>query len=71
MDGESRAKVSQNANSLVFSSISDGMPLSENVALASGFHAFTINCGGVDDVINDSNGRIYPIMEYNALSDVI
>jgi glycosyltransferase involved in cell wall biosynthesis len=71
MDGESIAKVSQNADRLVFSSISDGMPVSVNVALASGVPLFTINCGGFDDVINDSNGRIYPIMDYKGLSDVI
>lgn len=71
LDRESVAKILQNSDLFVFSSISEGMPVSVLEALASGCPVFSSNCGGVDDVINDTNGRIYPIMDYYALSDLI
>lgn len=60
-----------NSDLFVFSSISEGMPVSVLEALACGLPVFTSNCGGVDEVINDTNGKIYPIIDYEKLSSLI
>lgn len=59
------------ANLFLFSSISEGMPVSVLEALASGLPVFTSNCGGVDEVIDKNNGEIYQIGDYKRLSELI
>jgi glycosyltransferase involved in cell wall biosynthesis len=57
------AKKLNNSDLFVFSSISEGMPVSVLEALACGIPVFTSNCGGVDEVIHFDNGRIYPVTD--------
>ena len=50
-----------NSDLFLFSSISEGMPVSVLEALACGTPVFSSNCGGIDEVINENNGKIYPV----------
>lgn len=58
-----------NANMFLFSSISEGMPVSMIEALACGLPVLTTNCGGADDLINMNNGRIFPVKDYNSMAN--
>lgn len=55
----------------VMSSISEGMPVSVLEALACGVPVVTTNCGGVDEVIDHSNGIIVPVSDPVRLADAI
>lgn len=61
----------QNADLFLFSSISEGMPVSVLEALACGLPVYTSNCGGVDELIDDDNGIIYQIKDYIKLGNLI
>jgi glycosyltransferase involved in cell wall biosynthesis len=65
------AKELNDSDVFIFSSISEGMPVSVLEALACGIPVFTSNCGGVDEVINEKNGKIYPIKDSVKLSELI
>ena len=52
----------------LFSSISEGMPVSVLEALACGLPVCTTRCGGVDEVINSMNGEIVQIKDYQAIA---
>ena len=65
------AKELKDSDLFVFSSLSEGMPISVLEALACGVPVFTSYCGGVDEIINDNNGRLYPIKNFEILSDLI
>lgn len=55
----------------VFSSLSEGMPVSVLEALACGLPVVTTNCGGVDEVIDRSNGEIVPVGDSDRLANAI
>ena len=61
----------QNSDLFLFSSLSEGMPVSVLEALGCGLPVFTTNCGGVDEIINKDNGAIYQIRDYVKLSNLI
>ena len=61
----------QNSDLFLFSSLTEGMPVSVLEALACGLPVFTSNCGGVDEIINEENGVIYQIKDFVKLSDLI
>ena len=65
------AKELNESDLFIFSSISEGMPVSVLESLGCGIPVFTSNCGGVDEVIIDTNGRIFPIRNYKRLADLI
>lgn len=68
---EDVAKHLQSADLFIFSSICEGMPVSVLEALACGTPVISTNCGGVDEVINESNGRLVQIKDYLKLKDYI
>jgi glycosyltransferase involved in cell wall biosynthesis len=51
----------------IFSSISEGLPVSILESLACGVPVLTSNCGGVDEIINEKNGKIYPVKDSKRL----
>jgi glycosyltransferase involved in cell wall biosynthesis len=71
LDRESVALELHQANLFVFSSISEGMPVSVLEALGCGVPVFSSNCGGVDEIINENNGRIFQIKDAQKLSSLI
>lgn len=62
------SKKLKNADLFVFSSIIEGMPVSVLEALACGLPVFTTNCGGVDEIISEENGKIYQIKDSKKLA---
>jgi len=65
------AELLQATDLFLFSSISEGMPVSVLEALACGVPVVTTRCGGVDEVIDESNGRIVQIKDYEGMADFI
>ncbi|WP_372744883.1 glycosyltransferase [Lutibacter sp.] len=59
------------ADLFLFSSLSEGMPVSVLEALACGVPVCSTNCGGVDEVINKNNGLIVKINAYQCMADYI
>ena len=59
------------AHLFLFSSLSEGMPVSVLEALACGLAVFTSNCGGVDEIITKQNGKIYQIKDHQTLANLI
>ena len=59
------------ANLFLFTSISEGMPVSVLEALACGVPVFTTNCGGVDEIITKSNGIVFQIKDYIKLAELM
>lgn len=59
------------AHLFLFSSLSEGMPVSVLEALGCGLPVFTSNCGGVDEVITAQNGKIFQIKDYQTLAKLI
>ena len=55
----------------LFSSISEGMPVSVLEALACGLPVYTSNCGGVDEIISNKNGIIYQIKDDQKLAALL
>lgn len=62
------AEILKQSHLFLFSSISEGLTVSILEALACGTPVLTTNCGGVDEIIDNTNGRIVQIKDYNALA---
>lgn len=65
------AELLQATDLFLFSSISEGMPVSVLEALACGVPVVTTRCGGVDEIIDESNGRMVQIKDYEGMADFI
>lgn len=61
----------QNSDLFVMTSISEGMPVSVMEALACGVPVCSTRCGGVDELIDDSNGRIFQIKDSVGIAQFI
>lgn len=57
------------ADAFVMTSIQEGMPVSALEAAMSGLPIFSTKCGGVEDYIDDENGRIVEITDYKSLAN--
>ncbi len=55
----------------LFSSLSEGMPVSVLEALACGLPVCSTWCGGVDELIDETNGLILQIKDYISIADFI
>ena len=71
LDRTEIAEYLQQSNLFIFSSLTEGMPVSVLEALACGLPVFTSNCGGVDEIINEQNGIIFQIKDYQRLSEAM
>jgi glycosyltransferase involved in cell wall biosynthesis len=63
------ASILSDSDLFLFSSISEGMPVSVLEALASGLPVCSTRCGGVDEFINKTNGKIIQIKDHNKMAD--
>lgn len=61
----------QNADLFLLTSISEGMPVSVMEALACGIPVCSTRCGGVDELINNANGRIIQIKDSVGIANFI
>jgi len=65
------AELLRSSDLFVFSSISEGMPVSVMEALATGLPVCTTQCGGVDELIRDFNGKIIPLRDHHAMFEFV
>ena len=61
----------QDTDIFLLTSFSEGMPVSVMEALACGVPVCSTRCGGVDELIDDSNGRIFQIKDSVGIADFI
>ena len=52
----------------VMTSIQEGLPVSAIEASMSGLPVISTRCGGVEDYVDDSMGRIFPITDYQGIA---
>ena len=57
------------ADAFVMTSIQEGMPVSALEAACCGLPIFSTMCGGVEDYVDDSIGRIYKIIDSEAFAN--
>jgi glycosyltransferase involved in cell wall biosynthesis len=65
------AEILRSSDLFVFSSISEGMPVSIMEALATGLPVCTTQCGGVDELIRDFNGKIVPLRDHHSMFEFV
>jgi glycosyltransferase involved in cell wall biosynthesis len=61
----------QKSDLFLHSSIVEGMPVSVLESLACGVPVFSTFCGGVEEVINITNGRLYSIKDSKTLAEYL
>ncbi len=54
----------------VMTSVQEGLPVSAIEASMSGLPVISTSCGGVEDYVDDSMGRILPIIDYKGIAKV-
>ena len=57
------------ADAFVMTSVQEGQPVAPLEAACCGLPVFSTRCGGVEDYIDDSMGRIAGILDYEKLAD--
>lgn len=55
----------------VFSSVVEGMPVSVLEALGCGLPVISTLCGGVEEILNEKNGRLIPIFDYKKMAEYL
>ena len=61
----------QDADLFLLTSIAEGMPVSAMEALACGIPVCSTRCGGVDELIDESNGGLFQIKDYSSIGKFI
>lgn len=57
------------ADVFVMTSIQEGFPVSSLEATSCGLPVYATRCGGVEDFVDDENGRIVDIQDYEKMAD--
>lgn len=65
---EDIAELYNRADAFVMTSIQEGQPVAPLEAACCGLPIFSTRCGGVEDYVDDSVGRIVGILDYEALA---
>ena len=65
---EDMPKLYNSCDVFVMTSIQEGLPVSALEASMSGLPVFSTRCGGVEDYVDDSMGRIFNIIDYKAIA---
>lgn len=58
---DSISSVYHRADAFIMTSVQEGQPVSAMEAACCGLPVFSTRCGGVEDYVDDSIGRIYPV----------
>lgn len=61
-------KLYNSCDVFVMTSIQEGLPVSALEASMSGLPIISTRCGGVEDYVDDSMGRIFPITDYKGIA---
>lgn len=61
-------KLYNSCDVFVMTSIQEGLPVSALEASMSGLPVISTRCGGVEDYVDDSMGRIFPITDYKGIA---
>lgn len=62
-------KIYARADAFIMTSIQEGQPVSAMEAACCGLPIFSTRCGGVEDYVDDSIGRIYDVTDYQSMAD--
>jgi len=70
-ENHSRASIAskfQQADMFILSSLMEGMCVSLMEALGTGLPVCTTQCGGVDELIDEENGKVFQIRDYQSMA---
>ncbi|CAM3788009.1 glycosyltransferase family 4 protein [Flavobacterium branchiophilum] len=73
-ENHSRASIAQKfqeADMFILSSLMEGMCVSLMEALGSGLPVCTTQCGGVDELIDEENGKVFQIRDFQSMAAFI
>lgn len=59
------------ADAFVLTSIQEGLPVSVLEAMSCGLPIFATRCGGVEDIVDDSCGKIVPVRDYEGIAEAL
>lgn len=59
------------ADAFIMTSIQEGQPVSAIEAACCGLPVFSTRCGGVEDYVDDSMGRIFPVTEVEGFAEAL
>jgi glycosyltransferase involved in cell wall biosynthesis len=59
------------ADAFVLTSIQEGLPVCVLEAMACGLPIFSTRCGGVEDIVDNSCGRVLPVRDHIAIAEAL
>lgn len=71
VDRKSMVSCYHECHAFVLTSIAEGMPVSVLEALCTGTPVFSTRCGGVEEVVNETNGFISELKQPEALAEAL
>ena len=59
------------ADAFVLTSIQEGLPVSVLEAMACGLPIFSTRCGGVEDIVDENCGRLFPLRDFRSIAEAL